>query len=143
MVQKLRPFIEGVDFAYWWSFSGGGSAINGATPSSLIYFILDEDGILYFPCLTMFSFVPNGPTIFFWLRVSSFISPMLKMCSFIFSLLTVCSSNIPRLTMCSFFSHGRPCILYSAQDMNVFLNFPCLTVCSSFFSIFPPFSAFP
>ena len=27
-------FTEGVDFAYWWSFSGGGSAINGATPSS-------------------------------------------------------------------------------------------------------------
>ena len=24
-----------MDFAYWWSFSGGGSAINGATPSSL------------------------------------------------------------------------------------------------------------
>ena len=28
-------FTEGVDFAYWWSISGGGSAINGATPSSL------------------------------------------------------------------------------------------------------------
>ena len=27
-------FTEGVDFSYWWSFSGGGSAINGATPSS-------------------------------------------------------------------------------------------------------------
>ena len=27
-------FAEWVDFAYWWSFSGGGSAINGATPSS-------------------------------------------------------------------------------------------------------------
>ena len=27
-------FTEGVDFAYWWSFSGGGSANNGATPSS-------------------------------------------------------------------------------------------------------------
>ena len=28
-------FTEGVDFAYWWSFSGGGSAINRATPSSV------------------------------------------------------------------------------------------------------------
>ena len=28
-------FAEWMDFAYWWSFSGGGSAINGATPSSL------------------------------------------------------------------------------------------------------------
>ena len=27
-------FAEWVDFAYWWSFSRGGSAINGATPSS-------------------------------------------------------------------------------------------------------------
>ena len=27
-------FAEKVDFAYWRSFSGGGSAINGATPSS-------------------------------------------------------------------------------------------------------------
>ena len=26
-------FTEGVDFAYWWSFSGGGSAINGLPPS--------------------------------------------------------------------------------------------------------------
>ena len=26
---------EFIDFAYWWSFSGGGSAINGASPSSL------------------------------------------------------------------------------------------------------------
>jgi hypothetical protein len=28
-------FAEWVDFAYWWSFSGGGSAIIGTTPSSL------------------------------------------------------------------------------------------------------------
>ena len=28
-------FDECVDFAYWWSFSGGGCAINGAIPSSL------------------------------------------------------------------------------------------------------------
>ena len=27
-------FTEGVDLAYLWSFSGGGSAINWATPSS-------------------------------------------------------------------------------------------------------------
>ena len=27
-------FVEWVDFAYWWIFSGGGSAMNGATPSS-------------------------------------------------------------------------------------------------------------
>ena len=30
-------FAELVDFAYWWSFSGGGSAISGATPSSFDY----------------------------------------------------------------------------------------------------------
>ena len=28
-------FTEEVDFACWWSFSGGGSAIDGATQSSL------------------------------------------------------------------------------------------------------------
>ena len=27
---------EGVDLAYWWIFIGGGSAINGATPSSFM-----------------------------------------------------------------------------------------------------------
>ena len=35
----LNPEVyrnEGVDFAYWWSFNGGGSAINGATPSSFL-----------------------------------------------------------------------------------------------------------
>ena len=26
-------FAEGGNFAYWWSISGGGSVINGATPS--------------------------------------------------------------------------------------------------------------
>ena len=31
-----RTTMHGVDFAYWWSFRGGGSAINGATPSSLL-----------------------------------------------------------------------------------------------------------
>ena len=34
LVQELRPFCLWVDFAIWWSFSGQGSAINGATPSS-------------------------------------------------------------------------------------------------------------
>ena len=29
-----------VEFAHWWSFSGGGSAINGATPSSFINIII-------------------------------------------------------------------------------------------------------
>ena len=29
-----------VDFAYWWSFNDGESAINGATPSSYIYISL-------------------------------------------------------------------------------------------------------
>ena len=29
-------FAELMDFAYWWSFSGGWSAINGATPSSFM-----------------------------------------------------------------------------------------------------------
>ena len=33
--KSYGDFAEWVDFAYWWSFSGGGSAINGATPSSL------------------------------------------------------------------------------------------------------------
>ena len=28
-------FAEWIDFAYWWSFSAGGSAIDGATPSNL------------------------------------------------------------------------------------------------------------
>ena len=28
-----------LNFAYWWSFSSGGSAINGATPSSLRIFL--------------------------------------------------------------------------------------------------------
>ena len=32
---RYGNFAEWVDFAYWWSFSGGGSAIIGATPSSL------------------------------------------------------------------------------------------------------------
>ena len=35
-LKRYGHFTEGVDFAYWWSFSGEGSAINGATPSSLI-----------------------------------------------------------------------------------------------------------
>ena len=38
MDQKLRPFYCRGGFAYWWSFSGVRSAINGATPSSLFYF---------------------------------------------------------------------------------------------------------
>ena len=29
-------FFEWMDFAYWWSFIGGGSAINSATPSSFL-----------------------------------------------------------------------------------------------------------
>ena len=32
--KSYGQFTEGVDFASWWSFSGGGSAINGATPSN-------------------------------------------------------------------------------------------------------------
>ena len=32
--KSYGDFAEGVNFAYWWSFSGGDSAINGATPSS-------------------------------------------------------------------------------------------------------------
>ena len=31
--KSYSNFVEWVDFAYWWSFSGGGSSINGATPS--------------------------------------------------------------------------------------------------------------
>ena len=33
--KSYGTFAEWVDFANWWSFSGGGSAISGATPSSL------------------------------------------------------------------------------------------------------------
>ena len=33
-LRVTATFAEGVNFAYWWSFSVGGSAINGATPSS-------------------------------------------------------------------------------------------------------------
>ena len=33
--KNYNDFTEWVDFAYRWSFIGGGSAINGATPSSL------------------------------------------------------------------------------------------------------------
>ena len=36
MVKSYGHFTDRVDFAYWWSFSGGGSAVNEATPSSLI-----------------------------------------------------------------------------------------------------------
>ena len=32
--KSYGSFAELVDFAYLWSFIGGGSAINGATPSS-------------------------------------------------------------------------------------------------------------
>ena len=32
--KSYAHFTAVVDFAYWWSFIGGGSAINGATPSS-------------------------------------------------------------------------------------------------------------
>ena len=40
-----------MDFAFWWSFIGGGSAINGATPSSLLTIsfgemVLQEEDIL-------------------------------------------------------------------------------------------------
>ena len=31
----FKSYGKWVDLAYWWSFIGGGSAINGATPSSL------------------------------------------------------------------------------------------------------------
>ena len=30
--KSYGDFSEWVDFAYWWSFSGGGSVINGAYP---------------------------------------------------------------------------------------------------------------
>jgi hypothetical protein len=32
---KVTAILLKGGFAYWWSFSGGGFAINGATPSSL------------------------------------------------------------------------------------------------------------
>ena len=34
--KSYSDFAELMDFAYWWSFSGGWSAINGATPSSFM-----------------------------------------------------------------------------------------------------------
>ena len=37
-------FAEWVDFEHWWSFSGGRSAINGATPPS---FVLISHSLLY------------------------------------------------------------------------------------------------
>ena len=39
-------FAEWEDFVYWWSFSGGGSAINRATPS--IFEVVTKFSILYF-----------------------------------------------------------------------------------------------
>ena len=36
LFKSYGDFAEWVDFAYWWSFNDGGSAINEATPSSLI-----------------------------------------------------------------------------------------------------------
>ena len=33
--KSYGDLAEWVDFAYWWSFTAGGSAINGATSSSL------------------------------------------------------------------------------------------------------------
>ena len=33
LFKSYGNFAEWVDLAYWWIFSGGGSAINGATPS--------------------------------------------------------------------------------------------------------------
>ena len=32
--KSYGDFGDWVDFAYWWSFNGGGSAIDEATPSS-------------------------------------------------------------------------------------------------------------
>ena len=69
--KSYSHFTEGVDFAYWWSFSGGGSAINGATPSSFIYTIFgrqpicplfhvtDIDFVLYKGMLTQLWAGPN------------------------------------------------------------------------------------
>ena len=42
-------FAESVDFVYWWSFSGEGFAINGATPSSLY-----STTLLFSPDITSF-----------------------------------------------------------------------------------------
>ena len=33
--KSYGSFAKRLDFAYWWSLSGGGSAMNGATPFSL------------------------------------------------------------------------------------------------------------
>ena len=35
-LKSYGDFAEWVEFSYWWSFSGGGSVINRATPSGLI-----------------------------------------------------------------------------------------------------------
>ena len=54
-------FTEGVDLAYWWSFSGGGSAINEATPSSFFicpvqaFFNASETVFIDHPVLLVFT----------------------------------------------------------------------------------------
>ena len=37
LVKSYSNFYESGDFAYWWSFSGVGSAIDGDIPPSFFY----------------------------------------------------------------------------------------------------------
>ena len=48
--KRYGNFAEWMDFAYWWSFSGGGPVINWATPSSLETNQL-EKGLYFFIAL--------------------------------------------------------------------------------------------
>ena len=61
MLQLLGDFAEWVDFAYWRSFSGGGSAINGATLSGLTPLHPWEGSELRsVPDMTLFEYMSPG-----------------------------------------------------------------------------------
>ena len=46
-IKSYSDFAESVDFAYWWSFSDGGSAIKRATPSSLLTYRRETGSSLF------------------------------------------------------------------------------------------------
>ena len=63
-------FAECVNFVYWWNFSDGGSAINGATPSIFLVPTTSED---------------KGPT-----KIFQKIGPRSSFCGLTFSFLSAC-----------------------------------------------------
>ena len=71
-------FAELVDFAYWWSFSGGGSAIKGATLSRFILkkriqtMPLDREIRTY--CYRYGQLTKTITTLIYWKIFSSYIS---------------------------------------------------------------------